>query len=160
LAPIINKILFVWGQWVRVESHWGQKVGTRFQPLVCFHYFFLNRFFLIFASFLKLNLKTQLTIDEHRHKILVFLVLFMTIPQEEKIETPSIIHKQTQNFNKRKGKWRKMKWKRSRRYKVWFTVYFDPTMWISSNQQYFITTTLASRVANWPPKLIDILFRP
>jgi len=42
--------------------------------------------------------------DEHRHKILVFLLFFMTILQEEKIETPSVIHKQAQNFNKRKGK--------------------------------------------------------
>jgi hypothetical protein len=44
--------------------------------------------------------------DEHRHKILVFLVFFTTIPQEEKIETPFIIHKQAQNFNKKK-KWKK-----------------------------------------------------
>ncbi len=109
-------------------------------------FLFLIIFLLIFASCLKLNLKSQNTMDEHRHKILVFLVFFMTILQEEKIETPSIIHKQAQNFNKKKGKWRKMKWKRNRWYKVWFRVHFDPTMWISSKQQYFITTTLASRV--------------
>jgi hypothetical protein len=31
----------------------------------------------------------------------------MTITQEEKIEIPSIVHKQAQNFNKKKIKWKK-----------------------------------------------------
>jgi hypothetical protein len=43
-------------------------------------------------------------------------------------------------------------------YKVWFRVYFDSTEWNSSKQHYFIVATLASKVANWPPKLIGILF--
>jgi hypothetical protein len=31
-------------------------------------------------------------------------------------------------------------------------------MWISSKHQYFIGATLAPKVANWHPKLIDTLF--
>jgi len=50
--------------------------------------------FLIFASFLELNLKNQTTINEHRHKIFVTLVFFMVIYQVEKIKTPAI-HKQS-----------------------------------------------------------------
>jgi hypothetical protein len=33
-------------------------------------------------------------------------------------------------------------------------------IWISSKQQYFTTSTLAQKVANWPPNLIGILFLP
>ncbi len=56
----------------------------------------------MFASFLKLNPKNQTTVDEHRRKTLVALVFFMTMFWVEKIETPSIIHKEAQNLNKRK----------------------------------------------------------
>jgi hypothetical protein len=58
----------------------------------------------IFVSFFKLNPQNQITMDEHRHKILVILVIFMAISQAEKIETPSIIHKQAHKFNEKKGK--------------------------------------------------------
>jgi hypothetical protein len=64
-----------------------------------------------------------------------------------------IIQKQAQKLDKKRGKWR-----RSRIYRVWFRIYFDPTMWVSSKHQYFIGATLAPKVANWPPKLIDTLF--
>jgi hypothetical protein len=42
--------------------------------------------------------------DEHKHKILVTLVFVMVISQVRKIETHSIIQKQTQKLNKKKGK--------------------------------------------------------
>jgi hypothetical protein len=41
--------------------------------------------------------------DEHKHKILVTFVFSMVISKIKKIETPSIIHKQTQKLNKRKS---------------------------------------------------------
>jgi hypothetical protein len=40
------------------------------------------------------------------------------------------------------------KWKKKKTYRVWFRSNCNPTMCISSKQQYFIATTLASRVAN------------
>ncbi len=61
--------------------------------------------------------------DEHRHKILIILVFFVTISQVEKIETSSIIQKQTQKVQQKE---RKMKI--NRRYGVCFRVYFHPTM--------------------------------
>ncbi len=52
----------------------------------------------IFASFLKLNSKTQIIMDNHRHKILIIFVFFMVISKKK---TPSIMHKQAQKFNKK-----------------------------------------------------------
>jgi hypothetical protein len=66
------------------------------------HYW--HHFFSIFASSLKLNFKSQTTMDEHKHKILVTFMFFMAIFQVEKIETPFIIHKQAHKLNKRRGK--------------------------------------------------------
>jgi len=43
---------------------------------------------------------------------------------------------------------------------IGFEFYFDHIVWISSKQQYFITTNIGPRVANWPSNLISILFRP
>jgi hypothetical protein len=57
---------------------------------------------LIFALFLKLNPKNHSTVNAHRCKTLVALVFFMTMFRVEKIETPSIIRKETQKLNKRK----------------------------------------------------------
>jgi O-antigen ligase len=43
-------------------------------------FFFLSTiFFLISISFLKLNSKSQINMDEHRHRILVTLVFLMAI---------------------------------------------------------------------------------
>jgi len=42
--------------------------------------------------------------DEHKYHILITFVFFMAISQVEKIDTPSIIHKQARKFNKRGGK--------------------------------------------------------
>jgi hypothetical protein len=42
--------------------------------------------------------------DEHKHKILVTFVFSMVILKVKKIETSSIIHKQTKKLNKRRGK--------------------------------------------------------
>jgi hypothetical protein len=50
--------------------------------------------------------------------------------------------------------------RKKKRYRAWFKVSFDPMMWISSTQQYFIASRLTSKVANCPSKLIDILFLP
>ncbi len=68
-------------------------------------FFFDIILFLIFASFLELNLKNQTTIDEHRHKVLVTLVFFMVMYQVEKIKTPAI-HKQAWKLNKWRRKWK------------------------------------------------------
>jgi len=68
--------------------------------------------------------------DEHRHKILIILVLFVTVSHVEKIETSSIIHKQTQKVQQKERKMKRDKMKINRRYGVCFRVYFDPTMWI------------------------------
>jgi hypothetical protein len=66
-------------------SHSSQKVGTKASTPRMHSFFFLGIiFFLIFASFLKLNLKSQTTMDEHRHKIPVTLVFFMAISQVQK----------------------------------------------------------------------------
>jgi hypothetical protein len=43
---------------------------------------------------------------------------------------------------------------------VWFRISFDPIVWISLKQQYFIAATLSLRAANSPPKLVSILFLP
>jgi hypothetical protein len=42
--------------------------------------------------------------DEHKHKILVTLVFVTVISQVGKIETHSVIEKQTQKLNKKRGK--------------------------------------------------------
>jgi hypothetical protein len=55
----------------------------------------------------------------------------MTISQVEKIETSSIIHKQTQKIQQKERKMKRDKMKINRRYGVCFRVYFNPTMWIS-----------------------------
>jgi hypothetical protein len=48
------------------------------------HLFFLGIIlFFIFASLLKLNPKSQTTMDEHRHMLPVILVFFMVVSQEE-----------------------------------------------------------------------------
>jgi hypothetical protein len=47
--------------------------------------------------------------DEHRHKIFIILVFIVTISQVEKIETSSIIHKQTQKVQQKKGKLKEIK---------------------------------------------------
>ncbi len=65
--------------------------------------FFGIFFFLIFSSFLKLNPKSQTTMDGHRHKIFIILVFFTAISHVEKIETLSITHKQTNNEAPQKG---------------------------------------------------------
>jgi hypothetical protein len=99
---IINKMIFVWGPMSSCVKPLRLKVGPRLEPFICFHSLFLEIIFLcIFASFFKLNPQNQITMDEHRHKILVF---FMAISQAEKIKTPSIIHKQAHKFNERRGK--------------------------------------------------------
>jgi hypothetical protein len=68
-----------------VYSHSGQKKGTKVSNLHMLSFFFLGiNFFLILASFLKLNPKNQTTMDEHRRKILVTLVFSMAISQVEK----------------------------------------------------------------------------
>jgi hypothetical protein len=51
-----------------------------------------------------------------------------------------------------------MKRGKNKIYKVWFRVCSDSAEWNSSKQHYFIVATLASQVANWPSKLIGILF--
>jgi hypothetical protein len=57
--------------------------------------FFLSWYILllIFVSFFKSNPKSQTTMDEHKHKILVILVFFMAICQVEKINISSIADK-------------------------------------------------------------------
>jgi hypothetical protein len=70
----------------------------------------------------------------------------MAISQGQKLETLSIIHKQIEKLNKRREKWKEIKWRKSKTYKDPFKIYCDHTMCISSKQQYFIATTLASRV--------------
>jgi hypothetical protein len=40
--------------------------------------------------------------NEHKHKILVTFVFSMVVSKVKKIETPSIIHKQTQKLNKKR----------------------------------------------------------
>jgi hypothetical protein len=72
---------------------------------------------------------------------------------QKKIQPFSIIHKQAHKLSKSSEKW-----KRRRKYKVWFKIYFDLSLLISPKQQYFIATTLAPKVVNWPPKLIGIIF--
>jgi hypothetical protein len=55
----------------------------------------------IFASFLKLNSKTQIIMDNHRHKILIIFMFFMVISKKKKKKTPSIIHKKALKLNKK-----------------------------------------------------------
>jgi hypothetical protein len=69
--------------------------------------------------------------DENRHKIFIILVFIVTISQVEKIETSSIIHKQTQKVQQKERKMKRDKMKINRKYGIYFKVYFDPTMWIS-----------------------------
>ncbi len=59
-----------------------KKVGIRASTphMLSFFPSWYHFFFSIFASFLKLNIKSQINMDEHRHKILETLVFFMTIP--------------------------------------------------------------------------------
>jgi hypothetical protein len=45
--------------------------------------------------------------DEHRHKILVTLVIFMAISQVKKIKTLSIIHKQAQKLSMKRDEMKK-----------------------------------------------------
>jgi hypothetical protein len=63
--------------------------------------------------------------DEYRHKILVIFVFFMTNPKLKKEN--SIIHKKHKKLTRGEENEKK-----SRKYRVWFKVYFDPTLWISS----------------------------
>jgi hypothetical protein len=48
---------------------------------------------------------------------------------------------------------------KQRKKMVWFKVYFDLMVWISSKQQYFIATTLALMVANCSPILYESKYR-
>jgi hypothetical protein len=50
-----------------------------------------------------------MTMDEHRHKILVTLVFLTVILKKRLNRNPSIAHEQAQNLNKKRGKWREMK---------------------------------------------------
>jgi hypothetical protein len=76
----------------------------------------------------------------------------MVISKKKKKLLPSFINKHKSSTRGLESE------KEGKKYRVWFRVYFDPILWILSKQQYFITPTLAPRVANWPPKLIGILF--
>jgi hypothetical protein len=60
--------------------------------------------FSIFASFLKLISKSQMTMDKHRHKIFATFFAFHDhiSSKEKKIQTLSIIHKQTRKLNKKR----------------------------------------------------------
>ncbi len=69
-----------------------------------------------------------------------------------KLETPSIIYQQTHRLNKKE---RKMKRDETKKKMVWFKVYFDLMVWISLKQQYFTVATLALRVANCSPILLE-----
>jgi hypothetical protein len=62
-------------------------------------------FFVSFSfSFFKLNPKSQTNVDEHGQEILVTLAFVWPYPKDKKIETLSIIHKQTKKLNKRTKK--------------------------------------------------------
>jgi uncharacterized membrane protein (DUF485 family) len=58
-----------------------------FNPSYAFIFLSWYHFFLIFASFFKLNLKNQTTIDEHRHTILVILVILVFSMAISQVET-------------------------------------------------------------------------
>jgi hypothetical protein len=76
-----------------------QKVRTKVSTSHMFS-FFVSFFF----SFFKLNPKSHTNVNEHRHKIIVTLVFVWPYPKDKKIETVSIIHKQTKKLNKRREK--------------------------------------------------------
>jgi hypothetical protein len=70
----------------------------------------------------------------------------MAISQVEKIINP-LYHLETSTKPQQEERKMKRDETRKRKYRVWFRVYFDPTMWISLKRQYFIEA-LAPRVAN------------
>jgi hypothetical protein len=57
----------------------------------------------IFASFLKLNSKTQIIMDNHRHKILIIFVFFMVISKKKKKFLPSFINKHKSSTRRSKN---------------------------------------------------------
>jgi hypothetical protein len=76
-----------------------KEVGTKASTSYMF-----SIFFFIFASFLKLISKSQMTMDKHRHKIFATFFAFHDhiSSKEKKIQTLSIIHKQTRKLNKKR----------------------------------------------------------
>jgi hypothetical protein len=77
--------------------------------------------------------------------IVTWFLYLLCFKNNWKLLLPSFTNKQMSSTIREKNE-KKMKWKRKRKYNV----YFDPMTWISSKQQYFIAATLPLRVANWP----------
>ncbi len=168
LPHIINRILFVWGPMRLCVKPVRPK--SRDQGFNLSYIFFLGIVLLfIFASFFKLNIKSKTTMDEHKHKILVTLVFVTVISQAGKIETRSIIEKQAQKLNKKRGKWsfknKHRSWTRREENEeeveyIGFGLGFSLILQCGFHQNIniLLQATLGPKVANWPPELIDTLF--
>ncbi len=140
------------------ETIKAKKEGPRLRLYTCFHSFFLSSIPLLsFDFFFKLSPKNQTTMDGPKHNSCNSCVFLWPYLKFLKKKSSSIIEKQAQQLNKRTEKWKEIKQK-NQICEAWFRVYFDSVEWNSSKQHYFIVATLASKVANWPLKLIGILF--